>query len=67
MAQVRTRSREADTCRQCILPRLCDAGWRDEQIIEDHYFRDGRIVPTNAAHYFVLSTESLRGVIEPVE
>jgi hypothetical protein len=43
-----------------------------EHIIEEHYFRDRRIVPTvcghrREPHYFVLSTESLRGVIEPVE
>jgi len=50
MAQVRRRSREADTCHDYILPRLRDAGWRDEQIIEEHYFRAGRIVPTVCGH-----------------
>ena len=104
MAQVRRRSREADTCHDYILPRLRDAGWRDEQIIEEHYFRAGRMSRRCAAigasrgsrpiicsrstlafrsqssrpnadgytsaltgaHYLLLSTESLRGVIEPV-
>jgi type I restriction enzyme R subunit len=42
--------READTCRDYLLPRLRDAGWRDDQIIEEHYFTDGRIVPTIRGH-----------------
>ncbi|MDP9226070.1 MAG: DEAD/DEAH box helicase family protein [Actinomycetota bacterium] len=42
--------READTCREFILPRLRAAGWRDEQIVEEHYFTDGRIVPTLRGH-----------------
>lgn len=46
MAQVRTRH----TCHDYILPRLRDAGWRDEQIIEEHYSRDGRIGPTVCGH-----------------
>jgi hypothetical protein len=96
--------REAHACHDYILPRLRDAGWRDEHVIEQHYFRDGRIGRRCAAigaslgsrpvacsrsnlafrsrsskpnadgytsalagaHYFVLSTELLRGVIEPV-
>jgi len=38
--------REAHACHDYILPRLRDAGCRDEQVIEQHYFRDGRIGPT---------------------
>jgi len=53
VAQTRLRPRgprEADTCRDFILPRLRDAGWQGEQIVEEHYFTDGRIVPTLRGH-----------------
>jgi type I restriction enzyme, R subunit len=53
VAQTRLRPRgprEADTCRDFILPRLNDAGWQGEQIVEEHYFTDGRIVPTLRGH-----------------
>lgn len=41
---------EADTCRDYIVPRLRDAGWRNEQIIQERFFTDGRIVPTIRGH-----------------
>jgi type I restriction enzyme R subunit len=34
---------EADTCRTYVLPRLYDAGWKDDQIGEQRTFTDGRI------------------------
>jgi type I restriction enzyme R subunit len=41
---------ESDTCRDYILPRLREAGWRDEQIVQERFFTDGRIVPTVRGH-----------------
>lgn len=35
---------EADTCRKYVLPKLYKAGWNDDQITEQRYFTDGRIV-----------------------
>lgn len=35
---------EADTCRKYVLPKLYAAGWTDDQISEQRYFTDGRIV-----------------------
>ncbi len=35
---------EADTCRTYVVPALHDAGWTDDQIAEQHFFTDGRIV-----------------------
>jgi type I restriction enzyme R subunit len=35
---------EADTCRKHVLPKLYAAGWTDDQISEQRYFTDGRIV-----------------------
>lgn len=37
---------EADTCRKFILPKITAAGWTDDQILEQRYFTDGRIVVT---------------------
>ena len=37
-------STEADTCRKYVLPKLYAAGWTDDQINEQRYFTDGRIV-----------------------
>jgi type I restriction enzyme, R subunit len=36
---------EADTCRKYVLPNLYAAGWEDEQIAEQRYITDGRIIP----------------------
>jgi hypothetical protein len=44
-------STEADTCRKYILPKLYAAGWTDDQINEQHYFTDGRIVVVGDKHY----------------
>lgn len=35
---------EADTCRKEITPKLYDAQWTDEQILEQRTFTDGRII-----------------------
>ncbi len=37
-------SNEADTCRKYVLPQLYAAGWTDDQISEQKYFTDGRIL-----------------------
>ncbi|MGA2308185.1 MAG: DEAD/DEAH box helicase family protein [Candidatus Bathyarchaeia archaeon] len=42
---------EADTCRKYVVPKLHSAGWSDEQIIEQKYFTDGRIVTTGEKHF----------------
>lgn len=41
---------EADTCRQYVLPNLYRAGWTDDQINQEKYFTDGRIVPVGRGH-----------------
>ena len=41
---------EADTCRKYVLPRLYEVGWTDDQISEQKYFTDGRIVPVGRGH-----------------
>jgi len=41
---------EADTCRKYVLPKLYEAGWTDDQISEQKYFTDGRIVPVGKGH-----------------
>ena len=35
---------EADTCRTYVLPKLYSAGWLDDQISEQRYFTDGRVL-----------------------
>ncbi|MGO9245171.1 MAG: excisionase family DNA-binding protein [Verrucomicrobiia bacterium] len=42
---------EADTCRKYVLPKLYSAGWTDDQINEQRYFTDGRIVTLGRSHY----------------
>ena len=37
-------SNEADTCRKKVLPKLYASGWSDDQIFEQVYFTDGRIL-----------------------
>ncbi len=41
---------EADTCRKYVLPKLREAGWTDDQIREQKYFTDGRIVVAGRRH-----------------
>jgi len=41
---------EADTCRIYVLPKLREAGWTDDQIREQKYFTDGRIVMVGRKH-----------------
>ncbi len=43
-------STEADTCRKYVLPNLYGAGWTDDQIIEQTYFTDGRILVFGDQH-----------------
>lgn len=42
---------EADTCRKYVLPKLKNSGWSDDQIIEQKYFTDGRIVTAGEKHF----------------
>ncbi len=42
---------EADTCRMYVLPKLREAGWTDDQIREQKYFTDGRIVVAGRKHF----------------
>jgi type I restriction enzyme, R subunit len=35
---------EADTCRTHVLPALYGAGWADDQIAEQYFFTDGRLI-----------------------
>jgi type I restriction enzyme R subunit len=41
---------EADTCRKYVLPELYAAGWTDDQISQEKYFTDGRVVPVGRGH-----------------
>lgn len=41
---------EADTCRKYVVPKLHAAGWTDDQITEQKYFTDGRIVVVGKKH-----------------
>jgi type I restriction enzyme R subunit len=41
---------EADTCRDYVLPRLKEAGWNDDQIVEQYRITDGRIVKVGTKH-----------------
>lgn len=41
---------EADTCGKYVLPKLYDAGWTDDQISEQKYFTDGRIIFVGNEH-----------------
>ncbi len=42
---------EADTCRMYVLPKLREVGWTDDQIREQKYFTDGRIVMAGRKHF----------------
>ena len=41
---------EEETCRDYVVPRLKDAGWSDDQIVEQYPVSDGRIVTTRGRH-----------------
>lgn len=41
---------ETDTCREYVLPRLRDAGWNDDQIVEQFPITEGRIVLAGKRH-----------------
>lgn len=41
---------EADICRKYVVPKLYEAGWTDDQISQERYFTDGRIVPVGRGH-----------------
>lgn len=42
---------EADTCRKYVLPKLYKSAWDDDQINEQFYFTDGRIVVVGKRHF----------------
>lgn len=46
----RGRPTEADTCRDYVVPRLKEAGWTDDQIVEQYRITDGRIVKVGSKH-----------------
>lgn len=46
----RSGPREDATCRSFVVPALRASGWSPEQIVEQRYFTDGRIVPTTRGH-----------------
>jgi type I restriction enzyme R subunit len=51
----RSRSRrrsptEAETCRDYVVPKLKEAGWSDDQIVEQYRITDGRIVKVGSKH-----------------
>jgi len=41
---------ETDTCRDYVMPRLRDAGWEPDQIVEQYRITDGRIVAVGRKH-----------------
>jgi type I restriction enzyme R subunit len=41
---------ESETCREFVLPALRAAGWQPEQIVEQRYFTDGRIIAMAFGH-----------------
>ncbi len=41
---------ESDTCRDYVLPRLKDAGWTDDQIIEQYRITAGRVITVGKKH-----------------
>jgi len=41
---------QSETCRDYVLPRLADAGWKREQIIEQYPVTHGRIVRVGRRH-----------------
>jgi type I restriction enzyme R subunit len=41
---------ESETCRDYVLPRLDEAGWRQEQIVEQYSITHGRIVQAGMRH-----------------
>ncbi len=41
---------EADTCRDYVVPRLKEAGWNDDQIVEQYRITDGRVLRVGKKH-----------------
>ena len=41
---------EADTCRTYLLPKLKDAHWEEDAILEQYVLTPGRIVPLGGQH-----------------
>lgn len=41
---------EADACRDYVVPRLKEAGWDDDQIVEQYRITDGRVVTVGSKH-----------------
>jgi type I restriction enzyme, R subunit len=44
------RPTEVDTCRDYVVPRLKEAGWSDDQVVEQYRITDGRIVKVGSRH-----------------
>lgn len=49
---------EADTCRKDVLPKIYASDWKDEQILEQRTFTDGKITvigrKAKKKNYFLL-------------
>ncbi len=41
---------EADTCRDYVVPRLKEAGWGDDEIVEQYRITDGRVLSVGKKH-----------------
>src|SRR5262249_12863987 len=41
---------EAETCRDYVVPRLKEAGWEDDQIVEQYRITDGRVISVGGKH-----------------
>lgn len=41
---------EADTCRDYVMPRLEEAGWEGDQIVEQYRITDGRVISVGTKH-----------------
>ena len=41
---------EDETCREYVVPRLKDAGWHDDQIVEQYRITDGRVLSVGKKH-----------------
>jgi type I restriction enzyme, R subunit len=44
------RPTEAETCRDYVVPKLKEAGWGDDQVVEQYRITDGRIVKVGSKH-----------------
>jgi type I restriction enzyme R subunit len=49
-SRARRRPTEADTCRDYVLPRLREAGWDEDQIVEQYGITAGRVITVGKKH-----------------